>query len=281
MRAGRPASSRNGKSGTGWPTERNATDPALRARGDDDRAPRPGPDGPRAGRPAPVRPCRHGAAGIRLPSGARRQSTSPSPSSATSWRAPASFDPASSRSPPASRRLRWPFCVALPFVASWVGTRTFVGFSTWSRRSCRSRMRPRPSDSPSSSPPAGFLLRLVSPWLTGFARPPDWLIVHDPLGLTMIAGLVVKEVPFLFLVMLAAFRRSALPRRGVSRPPWATGASPASSMRLRRPSMARCGWPSMPSSPMQAPSSTSRQSSVRRCRPRCPSACWAGWAIRI
>lgn len=52
--------------------------------------------------------------------------------------------------------------------------------------------------------PSGFLMRLVSPWLTGFERPPDWLIVNDPLGLSMIAGLVVKEVPFLLLVTLAA-----------------------------------------------------------------------------
>lgn len=52
--------------------------------------------------------------------------------------------------------------------------------------------------------PSGFLFRLVSPWLTGFVRPPDLLIVGDPHGLAMIAGLVVKEVPFLLLVTLAA-----------------------------------------------------------------------------
>ncbi|WP_414735946.1 ABC transporter permease [Ensifer adhaerens] len=52
--------------------------------------------------------------------------------------------------------------------------------------------------------PSGFLLRLVSPELTGFARPPDWLIPNDPLGLSMISGLIAKEMPFLLLVMLAA-----------------------------------------------------------------------------
>ena len=52
--------------------------------------------------------------------------------------------------------------------------------------------------------PSGFLLRLVSPELTGFTRPPDWLIVNDPLGLAMIAGLTTKEIPFLFLMTLAA-----------------------------------------------------------------------------
>lgn len=52
--------------------------------------------------------------------------------------------------------------------------------------------------------PSGFLMRLASPWLTGFDRPPDWLVLNDPLGLAMIAGLVVKEVPFILLVALAA-----------------------------------------------------------------------------
>ncbi len=52
--------------------------------------------------------------------------------------------------------------------------------------------------------PSGWLMRLASPELTGLTRPPDWLIIHDPLGLTMMAGLFVKELPFLFLVTLAA-----------------------------------------------------------------------------
>ena len=52
--------------------------------------------------------------------------------------------------------------------------------------------------------PSGEIARLISPWLSGWARPPDLFIVHDPLGLSMIAGLVVKEIPFLFLVTLAA-----------------------------------------------------------------------------
>ena len=52
--------------------------------------------------------------------------------------------------------------------------------------------------------PSGLAMRLASPELTGFASPPDWLVPHDPLGLTMMAGLVAKEMPFLFLVTLAA-----------------------------------------------------------------------------
>ncbi|OAP38810.1 ABC transporter permease [Sinorhizobium glycinis] len=52
--------------------------------------------------------------------------------------------------------------------------------------------------------PSGFLVRLVSPELTGFTRPPQWLVPNDPLGLSMVAGLITKEVPFLFLIALAA-----------------------------------------------------------------------------
>ncbi|WP_426125851.1 ABC transporter permease [Pararhizobium sp. PWRC1-1] len=52
--------------------------------------------------------------------------------------------------------------------------------------------------------PSGLAMRLVSPGLTGYGSPPDWLVPQDPLGLTMMAGLIVKEMPFLFLVMLAA-----------------------------------------------------------------------------
>jgi putative thiamine transport system permease protein len=52
--------------------------------------------------------------------------------------------------------------------------------------------------------PSGWIVRLLSPWATGWTRPPDLLIVNDPMGLSLIAGLVIKEVPFLLLMSLAA-----------------------------------------------------------------------------
>lgn len=52
--------------------------------------------------------------------------------------------------------------------------------------------------------PSGLLLRLASPWATGLEIPPDIAIVHDRLGLSLVAALTVKEVPFLFLMALAA-----------------------------------------------------------------------------
>lgn len=52
--------------------------------------------------------------------------------------------------------------------------------------------------------PSGWIARLMSPWLTGWTQPPDLLILADPLGLSMIAALVIKEIPFLLLVTIAA-----------------------------------------------------------------------------
>jgi putative thiamine transport system permease protein len=52
--------------------------------------------------------------------------------------------------------------------------------------------------------PSGLLFRLLAQFVPGMERPPDLLIVHDPLGMTLIAALVLKEVPFLFLMSLAA-----------------------------------------------------------------------------
>lgn len=52
--------------------------------------------------------------------------------------------------------------------------------------------------------PSGWIVRAISPWATGWDRPPDVLIVQDAAGLSLIAGLVVKEVPFLMLMSLAA-----------------------------------------------------------------------------
>lgn len=52
--------------------------------------------------------------------------------------------------------------------------------------------------------PSGWLARLASPWLTGWARPPDLALVQDPLGLALGLGLVLKELPFLVLMTFAA-----------------------------------------------------------------------------
>jgi putative thiamine transport system permease protein len=52
--------------------------------------------------------------------------------------------------------------------------------------------------------PSGWLVRLVSPWATGWELPPDLATVQDPHGLALTLGLVIKELPFLLLMTLAA-----------------------------------------------------------------------------
>ncbi len=59
--------------------------------------------------------------------------------------------------------------------------------------------------------PSGWIARLLSPWATGWDLPPDIATVHDGMGLALILGLLVKEVPFFLLVILAAL--SQLPAR--------------------------------------------------------------------
>jgi len=55
--------------------------------------------------------------------------------------------------------------------------------------------------------PSGWLLRLLSPWATGFASPPPWLTSQDPWGLGIIAVLVAKEIPFLLWVVATQLQR--------------------------------------------------------------------------
>ncbi len=52
--------------------------------------------------------------------------------------------------------------------------------------------------------PSGWLARLLSPWASGWERPPAYAFPNDGDGLALILGLVVKETPFLLLVALAA-----------------------------------------------------------------------------
>ena len=51
--------------------------------------------------------------------------------------------------------------------------------------------------------PSGLLVRLVQPMMAGNV-PPNLPFPHDPWGVALILGLVIKEVPFFLLVILAA-----------------------------------------------------------------------------
>ncbi|MDE3081433.1 MAG: ABC transporter permease [Paracoccaceae bacterium] len=52
--------------------------------------------------------------------------------------------------------------------------------------------------------PSGWIVRMLSPWLTGWTYPPQIVTVGDPQGVVLMLGLLVKEVPFLLLVILSA-----------------------------------------------------------------------------
>lgn len=55
--------------------------------------------------------------------------------------------------------------------------------------------------------PSGWIMRAVSPSLSGFTRPPDWATAPDQYGLAFVLALIVKETPFLFLMLLAALNQ--------------------------------------------------------------------------
>ncbi len=61
--------------------------------------------------------------------------------------------------------------------------------------------------------PSGWLARLISPWATGWTTPPDVATVNDPYGLALTLGLVVKEVPYLLLMTMAALGQVQAARR--------------------------------------------------------------------
>ncbi len=55
--------------------------------------------------------------------------------------------------------------------------------------------------------PSGWIARTVSPWLTGWGVPPDVATIGDPLGIALIVALVVKEVPYVVLMIVGALEQ--------------------------------------------------------------------------
>ena len=52
--------------------------------------------------------------------------------------------------------------------------------------------------------PSGWIARLFSPWATGWAQPPDLLIIGDPGGIALMIALALKESLFLILMIFGA-----------------------------------------------------------------------------
>ncbi|MDP3898339.1 MAG: ABC transporter permease, partial [Mesorhizobium sp.] len=94
--------------------------------------------------------------------------------------------------------------IVMAFTAAWAGTRAFARMQR-----LISPLLSVPHAAAAFGlafliAPSGMIARIVSPGLTGWPTPPDLLIVNDPMGISMIVGLVIKEIPFLLLIALAA-----------------------------------------------------------------------------
>src|SRR4051812_33595237 len=61
--------------------------------------------------------------------------------------------------------------------------------------------------------PSGLVARALSPWFTGWDRPPDLLVVNDGNGVALLLGLAAKEAPFLVLMLIAALPQVDAGRR--------------------------------------------------------------------
>jgi putative thiamine transport system permease protein len=95
-------------------------------------------------------------------------------------------------------------CLALLILAGWHGTATFRALER-----ALSPLLALPHAAAAFglaflAAPSGWIARALSPWATGWTRPPDLLLVQDPNGLALTLGLVAKELPFLLLMSLAA-----------------------------------------------------------------------------
>ena len=58
--------------------------------------------------------------------------------------------------------------------------------------------------------PSGLIARGLSPWATGWERPPAIATVNDAYGLSLIAGLALKETVYLILMIVAASTQVAM-----------------------------------------------------------------------
>jgi putative thiamine transport system permease protein len=61
--------------------------------------------------------------------------------------------------------------------------------------------------------PSGWLARLVSPWPSGWQVPPDVATVGGANGLAVIGGLLIKEVPYVLLMIGAALAQTQAARQ--------------------------------------------------------------------
>ena len=94
--------------------------------------------------------------------------------------------------------------------------------------------------------PSGLLVRLVSPWATGWRTPPDFATVNDSWGVSLVIGLALKETAYLLLMTAAALNQIPAARlmavaRSLGQPPavaWLKTIFPAIYAQIRLPVLA-------------------------------------------
>ncbi len=99
------------------------------------------------------------------------------------------------------------FALVMLFCAAWQGTRVFAAIQ---------RVLSPVLSIPHAAAafglafliaPSGWIVRLFAP-LAGWDRPPDIITLQDGWGMALVAGLVIKEIPFLFLMTLGALQQA-------------------------------------------------------------------------
>lgn len=61
--------------------------------------------------------------------------------------------------------------------------------------------------------PSGIISRIISPWLSGWELAPNGIFPHDPYGISIILGLILKELPFLLLISLGVLAQPELSKK--------------------------------------------------------------------
>ncbi len=94
--------------------------------------------------------------------------------------------------------------IAVAVSASWHGTRAVSSLRKWLAPLLAAPHAAFAMGFAFLLAPSGWLVRTISPWATGWDRPPDFIFVQDPNGIALLIALVCKEIFFLLLMIWAA-----------------------------------------------------------------------------
>jgi putative thiamine transport system permease protein len=99
------------------------------------------------------------------------------------------------------------FGVAILFLAACHGTRLFALLRRWLAPLLAIPHAAMALGLAFLIAPSGWIVRALATWVPGWQTPPDIASLHDPYGLGLILGLMLKEAPYLLLMCLAALEQ--------------------------------------------------------------------------